>query len=244
MVIDKNRMNKIYDPEYVEKLFDKMSRSYKRMNYITSFGFSELWRNQCVDAIKIKENSVVLDLLTGMGECWESILKKSGAHTKIIGLDFSKGMLKYAEIKRKKLKANIRILNEDVFNNSLQDGSIDHIISGFGLKTFSQNQLELLAGEIERVLKVNGEFSLIDVSVSKHRILRFFYMFYLKRIIPILGWLFLGNPETYKMLGVYTENFQNSRQVEKIFSRYNLKVEYREYFFGCASGINGRKIQK
>jgi hypothetical protein len=33
-------MPDIYNPGYVEKLFDEMSESYERVNYITSFGFS------------------------------------------------------------------------------------------------------------------------------------------------------------------------------------------------------------
>lgn len=68
-------------------------------------------------------------------------------------------------------------------------------------------------------------------------------MFYLKKIIPILGNLFLGSPETYKMLGVYTEEFGNSRNVYQIFNRPEFKVEYVEYFYGCATGIKGIKIK-
>jgi demethylmenaquinone methyltransferase/2-methoxy-6-polyprenyl-1,4-benzoquinol methylase len=34
-------------------------------------------------------------------------------------------------------------------------------------------------------------------------------MFYLKHIIPGIGRLLLGNPENYRMLGVYTEKFGN-----------------------------------
>ena len=44
--------NNIYNPEYVQTLFDKMSQSYERMNYITSFGFSIRWRHQFLNKIK------------------------------------------------------------------------------------------------------------------------------------------------------------------------------------------------
>ena len=68
-------------------------------------------------------------------------------------------------------------------------------------------------------------------------------MFYLKNIIPILGKLFLVSPKTYKMLGVYTEEFENSKNVHRIFKRPEFEIEYVEYFYGCASGIKGRKIK-
>ncbi len=236
-------MKEIYDPKFVEELFDRMSGSYERMNYITSFGFSKAWRKQCVSAIDLKDKKVIVDLMTGMGECWKPILKRAGLKTKLISLDFSTEMLKYAANRKRKFSNfDIQILNENVFNNSIPTESVDCVISGFGLKTFSSEQIENLALEIERLLKVNGEFSLIDVSVPKSKTLRFFYLFYLKKIIPILGRIFLGNPETYKMLGIYTEQFQNSKEVKAIFEKRNFKIEYLNYFMGCATGIKGKKL--
>lgn len=235
-------MKEIYEPKFVERLFDNMSSSYTKMNYITSFGFSERWRRQCVEEINIEGGKVVVDLMTGMGECWKHILKNSDSNSQLIGLDFSSGMINRAERRKRKFSdSNITLLKENVFNNSIESGSADYVISGFGLKTFNDEQLVQLADEIDRILKPSGKFSLIDVSVPKIRILKPFYMFYLKNIIPILGKVFLGNPETYKMLGIYTQEFGNSKNVFDIFKKANFEVEYIEYFFGCASGIKGVK---
>jgi len=138
---------------------------------------------------------------------------------------------------------DIEILKENVFENSIKDQTADYIISGFGMKTFNDDQLEKLAIEIHRILKPNGKFSLVDVSIPKNSILKPFYLFYLKNVIPILGKVFLGSPETYKMLGIYTQEFVNSKNVDKIFSKFNFEVEYVDYFYGCATGIKGRKIK-
>jgi demethylmenaquinone methyltransferase/2-methoxy-6-polyprenyl-1,4-benzoquinol methylase len=214
------------------------------MNYITSFGFSERWRRQCVKEIEIEKGKIVVDLMTGMGECWKHILKKSDKNSKLIGLDFSTEMINRAEKNKEKFKkSKIEIIKENVFENSIEKETADFVISGFGLKTFNDEQLRKLANEIDRILKPNGKFSLIDVSIPNSKFLKPFYMFYLKNIIPILGKLFLGSPETYKMLGVYTEEFGNSKNVYRIFNRSEFKVEYVEYFYGCATGIKGMKIK-
>ena len=237
-------MKEIYEPKFVEKLFDKMSSSYSKVNYITSFGFSERWRRQCVEEIEIEKGKTVVDLMTGMGECWKHILKKSNKDSKLIGLDFSTEMINRAEKNKMKFeKSKIKVLKENVFENSIGNETADFVISGFGLKTFNDEQLERLANEINRILKPNGKFSLIDVSVPNSKFLKPFYMFYLKKIIPILGKLFLGSPETYRMLGVYTEEFGNSQNVHRIFNKLEFEVEYVEYFYGCASGIKGQKIK-
>ncbi|NNU33569.1 hypothetical protein HK413_04375 [Mucilaginibacter sp. S1162] len=61
-------------------------------------------------------------------------------------------------------------------------------------------------------------------------------------MIPILGTLFWGKAETYAMLGRYTERFKNSKMVKSIFEENGFDIQYLSYFYGCASGIKGRKI--
>ncbi|MDF1695341.1 MAG: class I SAM-dependent methyltransferase [Saprospiraceae bacterium] len=238
-----NKQNHIYESQFVKDLFDKMSASYSKMNYITSFGFSERWRRQCVEALSIQQGETIVDLMTGMGECWRYILKEERSIEQLIALDFSGEMIKRAHHKKTAYPdQGIEILKENVFKNSIPDHCADGVCSGFGLKTFNEDQLKALAKEIERILKPNGRFSLIDVSVPSNTLLKTLYMLYLKKSIPLLGKLFLGNPETYKMLGVYTEIYQNSKQVKHIFENQGFQVEYVNYFFGCATGIKGRKL--
>lgn len=236
-------MKNRYEPEYVEALFDDMSRTYSNMNFITSFGFSKRWRKQFLQGFILPNDAIVIDLMTGMGECWKPLFDNVTNVSEVIAIDFSAEMIKRATIKKQQFpNQNITILKENILQNSVPNETADFVISGFGLKTFSVEQLHDLAKEIERVLKVSGQFSLIDVSIPKNPFLRFFYSFYLKRIIPILGRLFLGNAETYRMLGVYSEAFKNAKNATSIFKEYNLEVIYVEYFFGCASGMRGRKI--
>lgn len=219
-----------------------MSKTYERMNYITSFGFSEQWRRTCVKEARLNSGECVVDLMTGMGECWGKILQTIGPDGKLIALDFSSEMLKHAEKRKLKYtRHQIDILCQDVFKNTIAENSVDCVISGFGIKTFSEEQLTALCDEITRILKPGGRFSLIDVSVPNGKVLRTLYMFYLKNIIPILGKLFLGNPENYKMLGLYTEQFNDAQQCHAIFTRQGLESKFSTQFFGCASGITGFK---
>lgn len=112
------------------------------------------------------------------------------------------------------------------------------------MKTFNEEQLNIIAKEVHRILKPNGKFSFVEVSKPKNKVLLFFYSFYLGKIIPILGKIFLGNPEDYKMLWIYTSKFQSSENVKDIFEKHGLEVKIDKYFGGCASGLNGKKINK
>lgn len=236
-------MADIYDAKYIEELFDEMSKSYEKVNYVTSFGFSKRWRSQFVGNAQIKETSTVCDLMCGMGECWSAIIKKMSANSKLIAVDLSNGMLKGALKRRNKYtNHSISISKQNALENDLENEFADTVVSAFGIKTFSDEQKEILASEIRRVLKPNGTFSLIEVSVPSNSLLKPFYMFYLKTIIPLIGSIFLGNPENYKMLGVYTEKFVNCRKMKEIMEDQGFEVTFHDYFFGCATGLSGKKL--
>lgn len=231
----------LHQSSFVKNLFDNMSRSYKYMNFFASFGFSELWRKQCIGNLNIQKNDKVADLLTGSGECWTYILKKNGTNGELTALDFSEGMLKHSKTKLVKYSDfKIKVLQEDIFNNSIETSSMDKVTSAFGLKTFSTEQIVELSKEIKRILKPGGTFSLIEVSVPKSLIMRIPYMFYLKIFIPILGFIFRDTTGTYKMLGIYTEKFGNCIFVRDIFNSNGFKTYYKNYFFGCATLVHGK----
>ncbi len=235
-------MKKIYESHYIKQLFDDMSSTYELMNYITSFGFSELWRWQCIQRLRLSTPSVVADLMTGMGESWHHLLPKIGKNGHLIALDFSEGMLRYAH-KRKQKKPyaahQITIKNEDLFANSIPDSSLDAVVSTYGLKTFNEEQIKKLAVELKRILKNGGQFSLVEVSTPPFFLLRVVYLFYLRYIIPLLGKLFLGNPSTYRMLGLYTIAFGNCNAVHQYFEAMGLPCQTYSLFFGCATGVYG-----
>lgn len=231
-----------YDEHFVQQLFDTMSGSYERMNYITSFGFSLRWRKQFLNPLKKTQEQIrVLDLMTGMGETWGPV-KKHFPNAHFTALDFSEGMLQYARIKNAKLFGNsVEVINQNALHTSFDNQQFDVIISAFGLKTFNEAQLDALAREINRILKPGGSFSFIEVSEPKNSLLKSLYKLHLKHVVPICGKLLLGNPEEYRMLWKYTSAYKNSKQVESIFKKQGLKVQYNTYFYGCATGISGFK---
>lgn len=234
-------MTDIYDVQYVESLFDEMSGSYEKVNYLTSFGFSKRWRRQFVEKAAVESDMVVCDLMCGMGECWSAIAGSLGSG-QLLAIDYSNGMLAGARKRRNKYRnLDITIEKQNALANTIEGESVDRIVSAFGIKTFSDEQKEVLALEVKRILKPHGIVSLIEVSVPHTPLLRHLYMFYLKYMIPLIGAAFLGNPENYRMLGVYTEIFGNCNRMHEILARHGFRVVYHNYFFGCATGLTAIK---
>lgn len=234
----------MYHPAYVKDLFNRMSTSYERMNYLTSFGFSIRWRRQFLSDCKPSHEPIeIIDLLTGMGETW-GLIKRKWPNAHVTALDFSEGMLQQANQKSKaNFGGQITVLQEDILNNKLPSNYFDLVTCAFGLKTFNEEQLRILAAETERILKPGGQFSFVEVSKPSPLALQVLYGFYLGKVIPILGRLLLGNPTEYKMLWQYTQQFSHAQRASEIFAETGLKTKFVSYFYGCASGLGGEKLR-
>jgi demethylmenaquinone methyltransferase/2-methoxy-6-polyprenyl-1,4-benzoquinol methylase len=212
------------------------------VNLVSSLGFCRRWRRQCVRAIPIRRGDRILDLMTGMGEIIPDAARRTGEEGEITAIDFSARMCREARRHTDdRVPCSVRVIEADVLAIELPPGSVDAVLSTFGLKTLSVAQLRILARRVSDVLATGGRLSLLEISVPRSRWLRIPYLFYLRRVIPLIGAMFLGNPENYRWLGVYTEAFGDCSDACRAFSEAGLEVEMASYFFGCATGIVGRK---
>lgn len=124
----------IYSPDFVKGLFNNMSSSYERMNYITSFGFSIRWRTQFLDSFERTNQKVeIIDLLTGIGKTWTATKQKLPIANLTI-LDFLDGKLKYAKQKSKiKFNDEIIVIQEYNLKSDLPSNHFDFVTCAFGL---------------------------------------------------------------------------------------------------------------
>jgi len=95
-----SRATDIYEPHFVERLFDDMAGTYETVNYLASFGFCDRWRRQFVEKASIRPGMVVCDLMCGMGECWPGLGRLLRGRGRILGVDFSRQMLHGAKVAR------------------------------------------------------------------------------------------------------------------------------------------------
>lgn len=233
-----NPPDKIYQAEFIRGLFDEMSATYGTVNVISSFGFCIRWRQQCIRLVRPVPGNHVIDLMSGMGELWPMVAKYIGSKGRITGVDFSEAMCRNSKKTTARLpELEFKILQEDVLNNSIPDNSADIILSSFGLKTFTTEQRKKLAEQAARILRPGGRISFVEISVPSSRLLKIPYLFYLNYIIPLLGWALLGNPNNYRMLGIYTTEFGNCSEFAEQCTTAGLNVYQKRMFFGCATAV-------
>jgi len=237
-------MADIYDPSFVKGVFDRCSDRYITFSLICSFGFTERWRQQCVAAMPAPGAAGArgYDLMAGTGEVWPHLLKRFDDISSITAVDISSGMHRRAVERLHAHRAHrIEFIEDDVLTSDLPEASADFVISTFGLKTFNPEQHARLAALVARCLRPGGVFCMIEASDPKGWWLRPLYLFHLKVMLPLIERIFLRGAQDFSMIGTYSTNFGNAAQVAEMLTREGLEVEYKRFFFGCATAVAGRK---
>ena len=227
-----------YEDAYVQSLFDRMGPTYDLVNLVSSLGFSEFWRRRCVKDAGVGPGSRVCDMMSGSGECWRYVLKCGGS---LVAVDFSRVMAERQRRRSEGVNAPVDVRCENALQTTLQDGSMDCVISAFGLKTLNHEALKKFALEIARVLKSGGRFSLMEISTAEGWLFSPLYRWYVNVVIPFIGKLCLGDVECYRMLGAYTSAFGSCDRIACLFAEAGLQVSVQSHFYGCSTSLVGTK---
>ena len=182
------------------------------------------------------------DLMAGTGEVWPHLLQRFDGIKSITAVDISSGMHRLAMERLHAHRAHrIEFIEDDVLASDLPPESADFVVSTFGLKTFNPGQHARLAALIARVLKPGGVFSMIEASDPKGWWLRPLYLFHLRAVLPLIERIFLRGAQDFMMIGTYSTNFGNAAEIAAMLRSHGLEVKFSKYFFGCATGVAGRK---
>lgn len=83
---------------------------------------------------------------------------------------------------------------------------------------------------------------MIEASDPKGWWLRPLYILHLKALLPLVERLLLRGAQDFAMIGNYCTNFGDAAEFGDMLRAQGLQAEVRRYFFGCATGVSGRKV--
>lgn len=180
--------------------------------------------------------------MAGTGEVWPHLLKRFPDIAEITAVDISSGMhLRAMERLHTHRAHKIAFIEDDVLASDLPDADADFIVSTFGLKTFNSEQHAKLARLVARCLRPGGVFCMIEASDPKGWWLRPLYLFHLKVVLPLVERTLLNGAQDFSMIGTYSTNFGDASAVAEMLRAEGLEVEFKRFFFGCATAVAGRK---
>ena len=96
------------DPAKISSMFSSIAPRYDLLNRLLSLGFDRCWRRFAVNQLPKSENAKFLDVATGTCDVALEIVKRY-PDAKVVGVDFSEGMLELGRGKVKKAGLQDRI---------------------------------------------------------------------------------------------------------------------------------------
>jgi len=183
----------------IRDMFQNIAPRYDLLNRLLSFGIDRRWRTFAVRQLQIPEQGRVLDIATGTGDVALEVAARTADSVRIVGEDFTQGMLLHG---REKIAASayahrIELVNAPCEAIPHPDAVFDGITIAFGIR----NVVDRAAGlrEMCRVLKPGGRAVILEFSTPCNSLFRAVYLFYFRHLLPAIGGL-LSRRSAYQYL--------------------------------------------
>ena len=184
-------------------MFDAIAGRYDFLTHLLSAGLDRRWRSQAVDALQLTGRETVLDLCTGTADLAIAATTGQRRARRVVGVDFSAAMLRIG--KDKAVSLPIALIRGDATSIPLRDATIDGATIGFGIRNVERP--EAACREIARVMRWGGTLVILEFSLPRSAALRNFYLWYFRKILPLIGRAVSRHPSAYTYLPASVETF-------------------------------------
>lgn len=222
----------------VREMFSRLAWRYDFVNDLMSFGLHRRWKRETV-ALALEgatpgRRPRVLDLCCGSGDL--CFLAEEGGAGPVVGADFTLPMLAVARRRRARDARRSGFVQADALALPFPAGAFDVLTISYGLRNIADIPAAL--SEMRRVLAPGGRAVVLDFGKPDNAAVGALYRGFLGTLTPVIGWLFHGDPETYRYIPESLERYPAQRGVEKLMREAGFsKVRYENRMFG-AMGIN------
>ena len=203
----------------VREMFDRIADRYDLMNTVMTAGLNRLWNRRVVDAAALNPGGSALDLACGTGSLTRDLAKKVGPDGHVLGIDFSKEMLRSA---RSRPTINVAYrLGEATDLQNVPSDSFDAATIAYGARNIPD--LDALFSEMARVLKPGGVAVCLEIARPTGRVSSRFYGLWFDKIVPKLGGLISGDAPAYSYLPESVKEFVAPGELADIIERNGLQ---------------------
>lgn len=225
--------------ERVHTVFEKIYGSYDKMNSVISFQQHIRWRKDTMKRMNVQKGAKALDVCCGTADWTIALAEAVGKDGEVIGLDFSKNMLKIGEEKVKEYK-QIQLIHGNAMELPFADNTFDYVTIGFGLRNVP-DYMQVLR-EMTRVVKPGGKVVCLETSQPTLFGYKQIYYFYFRFIMPFFGKLFAKSYQEYSWLQESARDFPGMKELAAMFREAGLaNVTYKPYTGGVAAVHIGMK---
>lgn len=189
------------NPAEVQAMFDRIARRYDLVNTLLSGGTDQAWRRRAAEATGVTAGGLALDIACGSGRLASELLRRVGGSGLVVGLDFSREMLRIAATEQ----PAVRLVRGDALALPFPDAGFDALTMAFGLRNLADPAGGLR--EMLRVLRPGGRAVVLEFVRPRGGIVGHSYRFYLRHVLPRVGALVSGDRAAYRYLSDTVDSY-------------------------------------
>jgi demethylmenaquinone methyltransferase/2-methoxy-6-polyprenyl-1,4-benzoquinol methylase len=232
----KNMERSAKDPKKIQTMFSTIAGRYDLLNRVLSLGIDSRWRRFAVNRLPRIENGLFLDVATGTCDVALEIIRSAPRGAKVVGVDFSDGMLELGreKVKRAGYEDRIDVRFADVTSLPFDDDTFHASIIAFGIRNVQDYKKGIR--EMGRVVKSGGKVVILEFTSVQSRLFRPLYVFYIKKVLPFIGELISGKKGAYKYLPDSMLDFPPPEELKRAMEEAGLRdVTYHMLSMGITA---------
>lgn len=219
-------------------MFVAVPKRYDLVNRAITLGLDLRWRREASRACLKDSPRRVLDLCCGTGDLAAELSRYAPRETAVIGLDFSRPMLRLAQRKVEALARPVTFVQGDASAMPFPDGCFDGIGISFAFRnlTFRNPLSSRYLAEIRRVLAPGGRLVIVESSRPRSRFVQAAWKTYLNLFVAGVGSMLSGNRSAYHYLAQSAARFYTPEEIHDLLRGSGFqKVTTRRRLFGAVA---------
>ncbi len=160
--------------KYRVKYYNAFSHVYDRFIALHSKDLQQAARNFLISTVNPSPGDTIVDICTGTGALLPHYSERVGEQGRVIGVDFSPGMLKVARRKTRHLK-NVFLVLADVAALPFRSETADAVSCSHAFYELKMDTADCCLREVKRCLKKNRAFFMMEHEVPQNRFIRGLY---------------------------------------------------------------------
>src|SRR4051812_4521866 len=219
---------------YVKRIFSEIAPRYDLLNHVLSLNIDRVWRRSAIGELGLERNlaGTYLDLCAGTLDVARAISTVAGFRGLVIGADFAEPMLVAGA--RKVARTKVAPIAADAVELPVARQSLSGAIVAFGIRNVAG--LDECLAETFRVLAPGARFVILEFSTPRIGLVKAFYLFYFRYILPLIGRLVSGHKTAYTYLPRSVANFPVEEELATRMKRAGFtSVTWRSLSLGIAA---------
>jgi len=213
-------------------MFDRIAPRYDLLNTVLSGGLDGRWRRRAAAATRLRPGQSALDVACGSGKLTAELARRS-AGGRVVGLDFSSGMLE----KARREHPGMEFVEGDALALPFADGEFDAGTIAFGLRNLADPGRGLA-----EMARVSRRMVVLEFVKPPRSAFGAVYRFHLRHLLPRVGAAVSGAPDAYRYLSDTVDSYRSGEELAELALASGWKgVEFIGLTGGTVGLLAGRR---